>query len=60
MVQDMLGAVGRPDRQEAMVVVLEAAAATHRDESRIPDLGKDHQSALAVSGACGGYRPRVG
>jgi hypothetical protein len=25
-----------------MIVVLEGAAATHGDEPRIPDLGKDH------------------
>jgi hypothetical protein len=46
VVQHMLRAVSRPDRQKAVVAVLEAAAATHRDEPRIPDLGEDHQVAL--------------
>jgi hypothetical protein len=43
VVQHVLGAVSRPDRQKAVIVVLEAAAATHGDEPRIPDLGEDHQ-----------------
>jgi hypothetical protein len=43
VVQHMLRAVGRPDCEEAVVVILEAAAATHGDEPRIPDLGEDHQ-----------------
>jgi hypothetical protein len=30
-----------------MIVVFEAAAATHGDEPRIPDRGENHQFALA-------------
>src|SRR6266487_2785960 len=42
-----------------MIVVLEAAAATHGDEPRIPDLGEDHQSAhLAALSAKGRHRSR--
>jgi len=49
VVQHVLGAVSRPDRQEAVIFVSEAAAATHCDEPRIPDLGEDHQFAhLAI------------
>src|SRR5207302_3399427 len=40
--QYVLRAFGRPDRQQAVIVVLEAAAATHGDEPRIPVLGQDH------------------
>jgi hypothetical protein len=37
-----------------MVVVLEGPAASHGDEPRIPDLGKDHLSAdLALACAKG-------
>jgi hypothetical protein len=45
VVEHVLRAVSRPDRQEVMIVVLEAAAATQGDEPRIPDLGEDHQPA---------------
>ncbi len=48
MVQHVLRAVSRPDPQKAVMVVLEAAAATHCDEPRIPDLGEDHTLALAA------------
>jgi ATP-dependent DNA ligase len=41
----VLRAVGRPRGEQAVVVVLEGAAATHRDEPGIPDLGEDHCSA---------------
>ena len=47
------GAVGRPHREQAVVVVLEAAAATHGHEPGIPDRGKDHAShgrAIAARG----------
>src|SRR5438128_1021500 len=43
VVQHVLRAVSCPDGQKAVIVVLEAAAATHSDEPRIPDLGEDHQ-----------------
>ena len=43
VVQHVLRAVSRPDRQKAVIVVLEAAAATLGDEPRIPDLREDHQ-----------------
>ena len=42
VVEHVLRAVGRPDREKAVIVVLEAAAATHGDEPRIPDLREDH------------------
>ena len=45
VVQHVLRAVSCPDRKEAVIVVLEAAAATHGDEPRIPDLGEDHRFA---------------
>ena len=45
VVQHVLRAVGRPHREQAMIVVLEGPAATHGDEPRIPDLGEDHQLA---------------
>jgi hypothetical protein len=48
VVQRVLRAVSRPDRQKAVIVVLEAAAATHGDEPRIPDLGEDHQFAISL------------
>jgi hypothetical protein len=49
MVQPVLRAVSRPDGEKAVIVVLEATAATHGDEPRIPDLGKDHKFAEARS-----------
>jgi hypothetical protein len=49
MVQHVLRAVSRPDGEKAVIVVLEATAATHGDEPRIPDLGKDHKFAEARS-----------
>ncbi len=49
VVEHVLRAVGRPHRQQAMIVVLEAAAATHGDEPRIPDLGEDHQLPISLS-----------
>jgi len=49
VVQDMLRAVGRPHREEAVIVVPEAAAATQGDEPGIPDLGEDHPSAHSRS-----------
>jgi len=42
VVEHVLCAVCRPHREQVMIVVLEAAAATHGDEPRIPDLGEDH------------------
>jgi len=48
VVQHVLGAVSRPDCQKAVIVVLEAAAATHGDEPRIPDLGEDHQFSISL------------
>jgi hypothetical protein len=53
-VEHVLRAVGRPDREKAMIVVMESPAATHGDEPRIPDLGEDHQFAnLALVSAKG-------
>jgi hypothetical protein len=54
VVQHVLRAVSRADRQKAVIVVLEAAAATHGDEPRIPDLGEDHKFAISFS-----WPPRV-
>jgi hypothetical protein len=42
VMQHVLRAVSCPYRETTMIVVLEAAAATHSDEPRIPDLGEDH------------------
>ena len=42
VVQHVLRAVSRPHRDKTMIVVLESPTATHRDESRIPDLGENH------------------
>ena len=54
VVQHVLRAVGRPDREETMMVVSEGPAATHSDEPRIADLGEDHQFArLALVSAKG-------
>jgi len=55
VVQHVLRAVSRPHRESVMIVVPEAAAATHGDEPRIPDLGEDHQ-CLPISLLC---PPRV-
>ena len=46
--EHVLGAVGRPQREEVMIIVLEGPAATHGDEPRIPDFGEDHQSAQST------------
>src|SRR5438093_5715803 len=48
VVEHVLRAVSRPDPQKAVIVVLEAAAATHGDEPRIPDLGENHPFASAA------------
>jgi len=48
VVQHVLRAVSSPDRQKAVIIVLEAAAATQSDEPRIPDLGKDHQLPISL------------
>jgi hypothetical protein len=48
VVQHVLRAVSRPDRQKVVIVVLEAAAATHCDEPQIPDLWEDHQFAISI------------
>jgi hypothetical protein len=48
VVQHVLRAVSRPDRQKAVIIVLEAAAATHSDEARIPDLGEDHRLPISL------------
>src|SRR5664279_388690 len=48
VVQHVLCARGRPHREKTMVVVLEGPAATNGDESRIPDLGEDHQLPISL------------
>ena len=45
VVERVLRAVSRPQREKTMIVVFEGPAATYGDEPRIPDLGEDHQSA---------------
>jgi hypothetical protein len=42
--EHVLGAVSRPHGEQLMIVIAEAAATSHGDEPRIPDLGEDHQS----------------
>ena len=44
MRQHVLGAVGRPQRETAMIIVLEGPAAAHGDEPWIADLGEDQPS----------------
>jgi hypothetical protein len=44
VMEHMLRAVSRPDREKPVIVVLQAAAATHGDEAWISDLGEDHRS----------------
>jgi hypothetical protein len=54
VVQHVLRAVSRPHPEKTMIVVSEGPAATHGDESRITDLGEDHQVAhLALAAAEG-------
>jgi hypothetical protein len=48
VVQHVLCAVSRPDRQKAVIVVLEASAPTHGDEPRIPNLGEDQPFAISL------------
>jgi hypothetical protein len=48
VVQHVLRAGSRPQRQKTMIVVSKGPAATHGDEPRIPDLGKDHQSPISL------------
>ena len=45
VVQHVLRAVSRPHREKTVIAVPEDPTTTHRDEPRIPDLGKDHQFA---------------
>src|SRR2546430_11600987 len=45
VVEHVLRTVSRPDPQKVVIVVLEASAATHGDEARVPDFGEDHESA---------------
>jgi hypothetical protein len=56
VVEHVLRAVSRPYGEEVMILVLEAAAATHGDEPRIADLGEDHQVATP---SLGGDQHRV-
>src|SRR3954453_8079148 len=42
MVEDVLGAVGRPEGKEAVVLVAEETTPTDRDEPGIADLRQDH------------------
>ena len=52
VVQHVLRAVGRPQREQVMIVVREAAAATHGDEPRVPDLGQDHRPHRTARRRC--------
>src|SRR5712692_9207140 len=56
VVQHVLRAVSRPDRQKAVIVVMEAVAATLGDEPRIPDLREDHQLSQLAPGLASGAR----
>ena len=56
VVQHVLRAVGRPQREKVVVFVLEGAAAADGDEPRITDLGEDHLLA-AASQRDGGVAP---
>lgn len=47
-VQDMLGAVGRPHREEMVVGVGERPATADGDEPRIADLWQDHGRGLSL------------
>ena len=49
VVEDVLGAVGGPQREQVVVVVLEGAAATQGDEPRVADLGEDHSRTFAAT-----------
>jgi hypothetical protein len=49
VVQHVLRAIGRPHCEEVVIVILEAAAATHGDESGVSDLGEDDLSAHSCS-----------
>jgi hypothetical protein len=46
--QHVLRAVGRPQREKPVIVVLEDPAATHGDEPRVPDLGEYHQLRISL------------
>jgi hypothetical protein len=44
--EHVLGAIGRPGGQQAMVVVRQGPAPAHGDEARIPDLRQDHHRSF--------------
>jgi hypothetical protein len=46
VMEHVLGAVSRPHGEQLMIVIAEAAATSHGDEPRIPDLGQDHLNPL--------------
>ena len=46
VMQHVLRAVSRPDRKTPMIIVTKDSAATHSDEPRITDFGKDHRGQL--------------
>jgi hypothetical protein len=46
-VEHVLGTVGRPQSQQVMVIIAEAATTAHGDEARVPDLREDHRSVGA-------------
>ena len=49
MVEHVLRAVGRPQREKVMIVVLEAAASTQGDEPRIARPGEDHSAGRVIA-----------
>src|SRR6266542_2808702 len=59
VMQHMLRAVGRPHREEVVIVVLEAAAATQRDEPGIPDLGEDHSRSFVRHPSAAGLATHI-
>jgi hypothetical protein len=58
VVEHVLRAVGRPDGEKPMVVVLEGSAATDGDEPRIPDLGEDHNASTCSGEILGTSLPQ--
>src|SRR3954451_5249694 len=49
--EDVLGTVGGPQRQQVMVGVDERAAPAHSDEPRVTDVAQDHRSSFPRSGS---------
>ncbi|HEX5850788.1 MAG TPA: hypothetical protein VFY59_16450, partial [Rubrobacter sp.] len=48
MVQHMLGAIGRPERETVMIYIPQGAAPTHGHEPRVSLLTEDHLPATRL------------